>query len=48
VRAQLKASGVLSIEESGLCTACRVDEFFSHRAERGRTGRFGIVLGLLE
>ena len=48
VRAQLEAAGVGSIEESGLCTACHVDEFFSHRAERGRTGRFGIVLGLLE
>jgi copper oxidase (laccase) domain-containing protein len=23
-----------------------VDEFFSHRAENGRTGRFGIVMGL--
>jgi hypothetical protein len=23
-----------------------VDEFYSHRAEYGRTGRFGIVMGL--
>ena len=48
VRAQLCAAGVGRIEDAGLCTACRVDEFFSHRAERGRTGRFGIVMGLLE
>lgn len=48
VRAQLCAAGVGQIEEAGLCTACRVDEFFSHRAERGRTGRFGIVMELLE
>ena len=48
VHAQLCAAGVGRIEEAGLCTACRVDEFFSHRAERGRTGRFGIVIGLLE
>ncbi len=27
------------IEDVGLCTACRGDLFFSHRAERGRTGR---------
>jgi YfiH family protein len=47
-RAQLSAAGVGSIEDSGLCTACRVGEFFSHRAERGRTGRFGIVIGLVE
>jgi copper oxidase (laccase) domain-containing protein len=30
---------------SGMCTACRTDRFFSHRAERGRTGRFGVVIG---
>jgi copper oxidase (laccase) domain-containing protein len=23
-----------------------VDEFFSHRAEEGHTGRFGVVIGL--
>ncbi len=48
VRRQLYAVGIpaLHIEEAGLCTACRVDEFFSHRAERGRTGRFGILIGL--
>jgi YfiH family protein len=46
VRAQLRAAGLERIEDSGLCTACRVDEFFSHRAEQGRTGRFGIVIGL--
>jgi YfiH family protein len=48
VRAQLCAVGVERIEDAGLCTACRVDEFFSHRAERGRTGRFGVVMELLE
>ncbi|RLC80988.1 MAG: hypothetical protein DRI81_03530, partial [Chloroflexi bacterium] len=48
VRAQLRAGGVEQIEDSGLCTACRVDEFFSHRAERGHTGRFGIVMELLK
>jgi hypothetical protein len=26
-----------------MCTACRTDEFFSHRAEGGRTGRFAVV-----
>jgi YfiH family protein len=48
VHTQLQAAGVERIEDCGLCTACRVDEFFSHRAERGRTGRFGVVMGLLE
>lgn len=48
VQAQLDAAGVEWVEGADLCTACRVDEFFSHRAERGRTGRFGIVMELLE
>jgi hypothetical protein len=47
VQAQLHAAGVEQVEDAGLCTACRVDEFFSHRAEHGRTGRFGVVMGLL-
>jgi YfiH family protein len=48
VQAQLCAAGVRQIEDAGLCTACHVDEFFSHRAEHGRTGRFGVVIELLE
>jgi hypothetical protein len=44
VEAQLQAAGIIRIERSGLCTSCRVDEFFSHRAENGRTGRFGVVM----
>jgi polyphenol oxidase len=31
------------IEPSAFCTACRTDLFFSHRAEQGRTGRFGAI-----
>jgi YfiH family protein len=45
-RRQLAASGVKQIIQSGLCTACRTDLFFSHRAEQGRTGRFGVIIGL--
>ena len=44
-RRQLVAAGVGRIVTSGMCTACRTDRFFSHRAERGRTGRFGVVIG---
>jgi len=36
----------VGIEVSQLCTACRTDEFFSHRAEEGRTGRFAVILGM--
>lgn len=40
----LARAGVKHIELSGLCTAERTDLFFSHRAEKGKTGRFGTVL----
>ncbi len=43
---QLAASGVQQIIQSGLCTACHTDLFFSHRAEKGHTGRFGVIIGL--
>jgi len=48
VRSQLERAGVTQIEESGLCTSCRTDEFFSHRAEQGSTGRFAAVLMMRE
>ncbi len=41
-------AGVTQIEQSGLCTACRTDLFFSHRAEHGKTGRFGTIFILGE
>jgi YfiH family protein len=43
VQAQLAAAGVKQITMSGICTACQTDEWFSHRAENGRTGRFGAL-----
>jgi YfiH family protein len=48
VRSQLCQAGVRRIEDSALCTCCHTDEFFSHRGERGRTGRFAAVLSLRE
>ncbi len=40
-RRQLMAAGVRekNITVTGLCTACNTERFFSHRAERGFTGR---------
>lgn len=35
-----------NIEIARLCTACRTDLFYSHRAEKGVTGRFGGILML--
>jgi hypothetical protein len=45
-RLDLERVGVEQIEVAGMCTATLTDEFFSHRAEKGRTGRFGAVLSL--
>ena len=39
----LRAAGVERIERVGLCTACRPDLFFSHRRDRGVTGRQGVI-----
>ncbi len=43
---QLAAAGLDQIEISGISTARQTDEFYSHRAEQGRTGRFGAVIAL--
>ena len=42
-RQNLIRAGVQQIELSGFCTAVRTDLFFSHRAEKGKTGRFGTI-----
>jgi YfiH family protein len=43
-RRRLTAVGIERIEMAGLCTACRSDLFFSHRADGGKTGRFGALI----
>ncbi len=47
-RQQLMAAGVGQTVVARLCTACHTDRFFSHRAEQGRTGRFGVIIGYRE
>lgn len=42
----LERSGVTQIEQSGLCTACHNEEWYSHRAEKGKTGRYGVLLAI--
>lgn len=44
---QLQNAGVEQIQVSGLCTACHLDDWFSHRAEKGKTGRFGALMALV-
>lgn len=45
-RLQLEQVGVRHIETAEICTACHVHDYYSHRAEKGRTGRFGAVIGI--
>lgn len=45
-RLLLEEEGVTQIESAGICTSCRRAEFFSHRGDRGRTGRFGVFIAI--
>jgi YfiH family protein len=38
-RARLQAAGVRDVHDCGLCTSCQAERFFSHRRDRGVTGR---------
>lgn len=42
----LERAGVGKIENAEICTACHTEDWFSHRAEKGRTGRFGALISL--
>lgn len=45
-RSQLENASVAAIEVVEICTASNTREWFSHRAEQGKTGRFGAVIVL--
>lgn len=40
----LESAGVRQIEQARMCTYSHTDEWYSHRAEHGKTGRFGAAL----
>lgn len=44
---QLRAAGVKQVHDSGVCTACDVNRYYSYRAEKGKTGRMLALLGLV-
>ncbi|HHY14028.1 MAG TPA: polyphenol oxidase family protein, partial [Thermoanaerobacterales bacterium] len=46
---QLVEKGVRkeNISLSGICTSCNNEISFSHRKEKGRTGRFAAIIQLL-
>jgi hypothetical protein len=46
-RLLLERAGVVRVEIAGVCTACHTHDWYSHRAEKGRTGRFGALIALL-
>lgn len=43
---QCRAAGVKKIHDSGVCTACHLDLYYSYRAEKGKTGRMLALLAL--
>jgi copper oxidase (laccase) domain-containing protein len=43
---QCRALGVKQIHDSGICTACDLDRYYSYRAEKGKTGRMLALIGL--
>jgi len=47
-RLTLHQAGVQQVELAGICTASNTQDWFSHRAENGKTGRFGVLLALEE
>jgi polyphenol oxidase len=44
---QCRVAGVKQIHDSGVCTACDVNRYYSYRAEKGKTGRMLALLGLM-
>lgn len=43
---QCRTSGVKTIHDSGICTACDLDHYYSYRAEKGKTGRMLALLAI--
>jgi polyphenol oxidase len=39
----LRAAGIETVERTGHCTSCEPELFSSHRRDRGRTGRQGVI-----
>jgi len=44
----LEMQGIKSIESARICTACHTEDWYSHRAEKGATGRFGALIAIKE
>ena len=44
----LESTGINKIENMDISTASNTDDWFSHRQEYGKTGRFGAVISLMD
>jgi hypothetical protein len=44
----LEQAGVRNIQVAEICTRTHNQDWFSHRADKGKTGRFGVLMGLNE
>lgn len=45
-RLSLQMAGVEQVQVAGICTACHEQDWYSHRAHKGKTGRFGALIAL--
>ena len=45
-KVSLECAGVTSVDIANLCTACHPEDWYSHRAQKGITGRFGAIMAL--
>jgi copper oxidase (laccase) domain-containing protein len=43
---QCRVLGVKAIHDSGVCTVCDLDRYYSYRAEKGKTGRMLALIGI--
>jgi len=43
---QCRALGIRQIHDSGICTACNLNRYYSYRAEKGKTGRMLALIGM--
>ena len=43
---QCRVLGIQQIHDSGICTACDLERYYSYRAERGKTGRMLALIGM--
>lgn len=47
IRGQAHALGIAAVYDCGVCTASRLDRYYSYRAEKGQTGRMLAAIGIL-